>query len=121
MSYLSGGTGPGKAFSVLGFGAMFMPLDGYGVSAVLGSGVAVEELLETSSGRNLMSALVNVLGTHLCNLCFDTRWLVHMSCGIVLTIPTGGWTVTSGWSNGRCTLVFMVRSSFLNAVSVCWW
>ena len=27
-------------------------------------------------------------GTHLCNLCVDTRWLVHTSCGIVLTIPT---------------------------------
>ena len=95
MSYLAGGTGPGKAFSIFGFGAMFMPLDGYGVSAVLGSGVAVEdteELLETSSGRNFMLALLNVFSFE-CSLCHEGE---GTSVEVLLVHSNGGQQMAQG-------------------------
>ena len=71
--------------------------------------------------RQIFLALSFIFWERTCVTCALTQGGLHTSCGIALTVPTGGWTVTGGWSCGRCTLASRVRRSPPDAVSVCWW
>ena len=55
--------------------------------------------------------------THLCDLCFDTRWLAHVMRDRQGDPHGEGLTVTGGWSCGRCTL----RGVLVMTVCGSWW
>ena len=68
----------------------------------------------------------NLWGTHLCNLCVDTRWFAHVlrdrpddSHGVGGLLQVGGPVADALWSQ-RFGVALLTLCLPLNAVSVCW-